>query len=114
MWKSISRPYLHLLDFQRVDLHATNHVGKQSYHVIVAHGHIGNNLLQSNLLGTEVLVLLAAARKLDAELCNFPLEWSTRISIVLTRTQKVMGGCTALKSSHAISRFQDGSTNYLG
>ena len=51
----------HLLDLQALDLHATHNIGKQGYHIVVTHGHVGNNLLESDLLGRLVFVLFATA-----------------------------------------------------
>lgn len=51
--------YQHLLDLEYWYLHAANDIGKKRDHVIVAHGHVGDNLLQSSLLGYVILVLLA-------------------------------------------------------
>jgi hypothetical protein len=62
----------HFLNFQRWYLHALNDVWKQRRHVIVAHRHISHNLLKSNLLLREVLILLVAV-ELGAELGDFAL-----------------------------------------
>lgn len=54
----------HLLDLQAWDVHAAHDIGEEGYHVVVAHGHVRNNLLQGRLLRGEVLVLLSAAVEL--------------------------------------------------
>ena len=56
----------HLFNFQALDGHAGDNIGKQTDHVIVTHGHVGDNLLEGNLLLGKVLVLLAAAVQLEA------------------------------------------------
>jgi len=35
-------------------------IGEQGDHIVVAHGHVGNNLLESNLLAEVTLVLLSS------------------------------------------------------
>ena len=55
---------LHLLDLQTWELHAIQYIWEQRHHVVVAHGHIGDDLLESILLGGVVLVLLSTPRKL--------------------------------------------------
>jgi hypothetical protein len=54
-------------------LHAVDDVREQRYHVVVAHGHIGHDALQRNLLGRIVLVPLSASVQLSSKLCDFPL-----------------------------------------
>ena len=59
---SIDRPSshgLHFLDFKTLDTHAVHNIGKQSNHIVVAHGHVCNNLLESDLFGCMVLVFLS-------------------------------------------------------
>jgi hypothetical protein len=63
----------HLFDLKVWDVHAADNIGKQGDHIVVAHGHVGNNLLEGDLLGGEVLVLLAAAIQLEAQLGDFAL-----------------------------------------
>jgi hypothetical protein len=72
-----SRGYGHLLDLEAGDMHATNNVREEGHHVIVAHGHVGDNLLEGRLLGGEVLVLLAAAVEFEAEFSDLAL-WSAK------------------------------------
>ena len=55
----------HLLDLQTLNGHAGDDIGEQANHVVVTHGHVGDNLLESNLLLGKVLVLLAAAVQLE-------------------------------------------------
>ncbi len=54
-------------------MHATNHIRKQCHHVIVAHGHVGHNLFECNLLRRIVLVLLAPTVELQSQLCDLAL-----------------------------------------
>lgn len=64
----------HLLHLNTLNPHATHNIRKQRHHIIIAHGHIGDNLLQRNLLARKVLVLLAAAlRQLETQLGHFAL-----------------------------------------
>jgi hypothetical protein len=65
--------YAHLLDLQAGNLHAVQDVWEEGDHVIVAHGHIGNDLLESILLGGVVLVFLSTSRQFLAELRHFAL-----------------------------------------
>ena len=55
----------HLLDLQAMYLHAANDIREQGHHIIVAHGHIGHNLLEGDFLGCMVLVLLSTAIQLE-------------------------------------------------
>lgn len=57
---------LHLLDLETRYVHASDYVREEGDHVVVAHGHVGNNLLESDLLDRMVLVLLSAAVQLEA------------------------------------------------
>lgn len=50
------RLYVHFLDFPVIDLHTTDHIREQSNHVIVAHRHISNNLLERHLFSSMILV----------------------------------------------------------
>jgi len=68
----------HLLDLQTRYLHATNNIWKQSHHIIIAHGHVGNDLLQRNLLRRMILVLLPSTVQLQPQLRYFAL-WGTPI-----------------------------------
>jgi hypothetical protein len=61
----------HLLNFQARNVHAGNNIWEQRNHVIVAHGHVGDNLLKRDLLAREVLLLLSAAVQLEAKLGHF-------------------------------------------
>lgn len=54
----------HLLDLQYRNLHARNDIWEECDHVIVAHGHIRDYLLQGCLLGNMILVLLTIVLKL--------------------------------------------------
>ena len=56
--------YKHLLDLQARYLHTANNVREKRYHIIVAHGHIGHDLLEGNLLYRIVLVLFASTVQL--------------------------------------------------
>lgn len=56
-------------------MHAANNVRKEGNHVIVAHGHVGDNLLEGGLLGGEVLILLSAAVELETKFGDLAL-WS--------------------------------------
>lgn len=64
---------LHLLDLEAWNRHAIDNVGKQRDHVIVAHRHVGHNLLQGDLLRGKVLVLLVPKLELLAELRDLAL-----------------------------------------
>lgn len=64
---------VHFLDLPIFNLHTIDHIGKECNHVIIAHGHISNDLLESHLLGSMVLVLLDSIAELLAEFCNFAL-----------------------------------------
>lgn len=64
---------LHFLDFETRDVHAANDIGKEGDHVVVAHGHVGNDLFQGDFLDRVVLVLLAAAVELEAQLSYLAL-----------------------------------------
>ena len=48
----------HLLDFQTLQTHNTHYIWKQCHHVVVTHSHVRDNLLERNLLGRIVLILL--------------------------------------------------------
>lgn len=63
---------IHFLDLQRWDHHALDNIGEQGCHVVITHGHIGHNFLQSNLLACEVLIFLVAL-KFSTELSDFTL-----------------------------------------
>lgn len=65
--------YIHFLDLQAWNLHTANNIGEQSYHVVVAHGHVGHDLLEGNLLGRVILVLLTTTVELQSQLRNFSL-----------------------------------------
>lgn len=57
---------IHLFDFQAGYRHTVDDVGKQSHHIVVAHSHVGHNLLQRNLLGRVVLVFPPPAGQFDS------------------------------------------------
>ena len=57
---------LHLLDLQNLNIHAVYNVWEKCNHVVVAHGHVGHNLLECILLCGIVLILLAAVGQLLA------------------------------------------------
>ena len=59
-------PYAHFLNLQAGNVHTADYIGKEGDHLVVAHGHVGNDLLESDLLLVEVLILLAAAVELEA------------------------------------------------
>jgi hypothetical protein len=59
-------------------VHGRNDIRKQGDHVVVAHGHVGDDLLEGCLLCGEVLVLLAAAVELEAELGHLAL-WRAQV-----------------------------------
>ena len=63
----------HLLDLQTGYLHARYDVWEKSDHVVVAHSHICDDLLQRDLLCRVVLVLLPAAVQLLTQFCYFAL-----------------------------------------
>lgn len=54
--------HAHLLNLQAGNVHAADDIGKQRDHVVVAHGHVGDNLLEGNLLAMVGLVLFASRR----------------------------------------------------
>ena len=64
---------LHFLDLQTRYVHTTYDVREQCNHIIIAHGHVGNNLLEGCLLRREVFILLTAAVQFEAQLCYFAL-----------------------------------------
>jgi len=63
---------IHLLDLKRRNHHALDDIWEQRSHVVIAHGHIGNYLLERNLLSREVFILLVAL-ELGAQLGDFAL-----------------------------------------
>lgn len=65
---------VHLLYLQTGQIHTADNIWKQSNHIIIAHGHVGDDLLESDLLGGVILVLFASANKLLSQLCYFSLE----------------------------------------
>lgn len=68
--------HLHFLDLETRNIHATNNIGEEGDHVVVAHGHVGHNPLQGHLLGAMILILLAAAVQLESKFGNFALRSS--------------------------------------
>ena len=56
---------LHLLNLQALQMHATDDVGEERHHVVITHSHIGDNLLERNLLARIVFVLLSTAVQLE-------------------------------------------------
>lgn len=52
---------VHLLYFQTGQVHTVNDVREQANHIVIAHGHVGDDSLKSYLLSGMVLVLLATA-----------------------------------------------------
>jgi hypothetical protein len=54
-------------------MHATDDVWEERHHVVITHSHIGDNLLQRNLLARKVLILLSAAVQLETKFRNFTL-----------------------------------------
>jgi len=54
-------------------MHAADDVGEEGHHVVIAHGHVGDDLLEGRLLGGEILVLLAAAVELQTKLSDLAL-----------------------------------------
>lgn len=65
---------VHLLYLQTWQIHTADNIWKQSNHIIIAHCHVGNDLLESNLLGGVILVLFASANKLLSQLRYLSLE----------------------------------------
>lgn len=68
--------HLHLLDLQARNIHTANDIGKEGDHVVVAHGHVGNDSLEGHLFGAMILILLAAAVQLESKFGNFALRSS--------------------------------------
>lgn len=64
---------IHLLDLPVVDLHAVDHIRKECNHIVIAHGHIGHDLLEGHLLECMILIFFDPIAEFQAELCNFPL-----------------------------------------
>jgi len=86
---------IHLLDLEALDLHAADNVRKQSNHVVIAHGHVGNDLLESDLLGGVVLILFTTHGELLTELSHFPLS-TMRYDISI---QSDLRGCRLCQES---------------
>ena len=63
----------HLFDLKGWNHHALYDVWKQRGHIVIAHGHIRNYLLERYLLLGEVLVLLVAL-EFGAQLGDFALQ----------------------------------------
>lgn len=70
---SVFGPHVHLLDLQTRQIHTGDHVGEQGHHIVVAHSHVGDDLLESDLFGRVVLILPASIIELLSQLRNFPL-----------------------------------------
>lgn len=62
----------HLLDLESGDHHALDYVGEEGGHVVVAHGHVCDDLLEGDLLAGEVFVFFVAV-EFGAELGYFAL-----------------------------------------
>jgi hypothetical protein len=71
---------IHFLDLEGWNHHALNDIGEQGSHVIVAHGHVCNNLLERYLLPRKVLVLFVAL-EFSAQLRDFALHMQNNRSI---------------------------------
>lgn len=63
----------HLLDLQAGYLHTVYNVWEQRHHVIVAHGHVRYDLLQRDLFGRMVFVLLPTTIQFLSQFRNFAL-----------------------------------------
>lgn len=81
----------HLLDLQCRNHHALDNVGEEGGHVVVAHGHVGDNLLERDLLAGKVLVLLVTV-ELGAELCYFALRDRRHMGHALERALRLALG----------------------
>lgn len=68
---------IHLFDLQTRYLHTADNVRKEGHHVVIAHCHVGNDLLESNLLRGVVLVFLPSAVELQSQLGDFALQLRT-------------------------------------
>lgn len=67
------RIFIHLFNLPVVNLHTIDHIRKKRNHIVVTHGHIGNNFFESDLLGSMILVFLDPITELQTKLCYFPL-----------------------------------------
>lgn len=65
--------HVHLLDLQAGQVHTADDIREQADHIIVAHSHVGHDLLERNLFGRIVLVLLTTTAEFLAQLCDFSL-----------------------------------------
>lgn len=61
--RGLPGPDLHLFDFQYWYLHASDNIWEEGNHVIVAHGHICNDLLERVLLRGMIFVFLTRIGK---------------------------------------------------
>lgn len=57
---------LHLFYLEALYVHAPDDVGEEGHHVVVAHRHVGDDLLERNLLGDIAPVLLPTRVQLEA------------------------------------------------
>ncbi len=64
---------IHLLDLPVVDLHTIDDIREECNHIVIAHGHIGHDLLEGHLLESMILVFLDPIAEFQTKLCNFPL-----------------------------------------
>lgn len=70
--------HVHLFDFGTRDIHLVDHVWKESDHLVVVHGHVGDYLFERGLLGREVLVLAATRLEFGSQLRYLSL-WSHHV-----------------------------------
>ena len=65
--------YVHFLNLQTRYRHAIHDIRKQGHHIVVAHSHVRDDLLERNLLRGMILILFTAAIKLLSQLCDLAL-----------------------------------------
>ncbi len=65
-YRTTSGTDLHFLDFSGLDLHAIDDIWKECHHVVIAHCHVCDDLLEGVLLEGVIFVLLSSARQLLA------------------------------------------------
>lgn len=73
---------VHLFDLESGNVHALDNVWEESGHVVVAHSHVGDNLLEGDFFASEILVLFVIP-ELFTQLCDFalPMKRSTRAQL---------------------------------
>lgn len=60
-------------------MHARNHIWKETDHIVIAHGHVGDNLLKGDFLRSMILIFLAFDLELLSKLRDFPLSQNERL-----------------------------------